>query len=136
MSALGFPRSHALSTCTRDARNSTSNFPQNPPRKKGDSMAEKVPIYPVEGTIWDTLRDYEIHHIKQTEAVQRATLGLSRDEALPRSPIDTPFPRMVYREGYFSEQAPDQKVKHYKLVQNEEEASKAAGGGCSPLRGG
>jgi hypothetical protein len=92
-------------------------------------MAEKVPIYPVEGTIWDTLRDYEIHHIKQTEAVQRATLGLGRDEALPRPPIDTPFPRMVYRESYFSEQAPDQKVKHYKLVQNEEEASKAAGEG-------
>ena len=92
-------------------------------------MAEKVPIYPVEGTIWDTLRDYEIHHIKQTEAVQRATLGLGRDEPLPRPPIDTPFPRMVYHESYFSEQAPDQKVKHYKLVQNEEEASKAGSEG-------
>jgi len=92
-------------------------------------MAEKAPIYPVEGTIFDTIRNYEIHHIKQTEQIQRAGLGLGRDEALPRPPTDTPFPRMLYHENYFSEPAPDQKSKHYRIVQNEEESSKAGSEG-------
>lgn len=92
-------------------------------------MAEKVPIYPVEGTIWDTIRAYEIHHVKQTEMIQRATLGLGADESFPAAPKDTPYPRMVYHVDYFSATDDSARSKHYKLVQNEQEQSQVAAEG-------
>jgi hypothetical protein len=92
-------------------------------------MAEKVPIYPVEGTIWDTIRAYEIHHHKQTEMIQRATLGLGAEESLPVVPPNTPYPRMVYHVDYFSETDESAKSKHYKLVHSEEEMNKVGSEG-------
>jgi hypothetical protein len=95
-------------------------------------MAEKVPIYPVEGTIWDTIRAYEVHHHKQAEMIQRATLGLGADESFPAAPQDMPYPRMVYHVDYFSEPDESSRSKHYKTVQSEQDMSKASSEGFIP----